>query len=66
MEVFIPSDPNDRHKTQAELRGHQNGQKERQKQKRMDTIRFWITTSLSFIAAAAAVAGVLIQLASRQ
>ena len=66
MGTFFPTDPNDNYKTQAQLRDWETQQKERKAQRRKETIRFWITTILTFIAAAAAVAGVLIQLASKQ
>jgi hypothetical protein len=63
MPIFIPSDPNDRLRTMAELNDwKQSIKKEKEKEKR-DNRRFIITTVLSCIAALAAVAGVIIQLA---
>lgn len=65
MGTFYPSAPNDQHRTQSELRDWEAQQKEKKARDRKETIRFWITTILAFIAAAAAVAGVLIQLFSK-
>lgn len=63
MPIFIPSDPNDRLITMAELNDwKQSIKKEKEKEKR-ENRRFIITTVLSGIAALAAVAGVIIQLA---
>lgn len=62
MASFYPSDPNDQHRTQSELRDWEARQKEKKARDKKETVRFWITTILAFIAAAAAVAGVLIQL----
>lgn len=63
MPIFIPSDPNDRLRTMAELNDwKQSIKKEKEKEKR-ENRRFIITTVLSGIAALAAVAGVIIQLA---
>lgn len=66
MTSFYPSDPNDWHRTQGEMRDWESEQNEKKKSKRKESFRFWLTTILSGIAAVAAVAGVLIQLFLKQ
>lgn len=66
MSSFFPSDPNDKIRTQVEIRDWQQSISEKKKAQKRENIRFWITTILSAIAALAAVAGVLIQLALKQ
>lgn len=63
---FFPSEPNNHAKTQAELRAYELRREAEKKEQRKETFRFWITAVLSGIAALAAVAGVLIQVASMQ
>lgn len=63
MPTFFPSNPQDRMKTEAERKEHERQQKERAEKERREKTRFIITAVLSGIAALAAVAGVIIQLA---
>ncbi len=63
MPTFYPSNPQDRMKTEAERKDHERLQKEQGKKERREKMRFIITAVLSGIAALAAVAGVIIQLA---
>lgn len=63
MLTFYPSNPQDRMKTEAERKDHERQQKEQAKKERREKMRFIITAVLSGIAALAAVAGVIIQLA---
>lgn len=64
MPTFFPSDPNDRIRTQAEIKDWQNANKERELQKKVEQRRFVATIILSGVAALAAVAGVIIQFVS--
>ena len=66
MDTFYPSNPNDPHRTQAERRDCEEAIREKGMREKRDRVRFIITAILSGIAALAAVAGVLIQLASKQ
>ena len=59
--MFLPTDPNNRAKTQAELRGYEENRKREKERERRETRRFWITTAITSVAALAAVAGVLFQ-----
>lgn len=63
MPTFYPSDPQDRMRTEAERNDHEQAQKEQAEKERREKMRFVITAVLSGIAALAAVAGVIIQLA---
>lgn len=63
MPTFFPSNPQDRMKTEAERKDHKRLQKEHDEKERREKMRFVITAVLSGIAALAAVAGVIIQLA---
>lgn len=54
MGVFIPSDPQNHLKTQAELRSWKLDQEAKQRLEKMETRRFIITTIISAIAALAA------------
>lgn len=63
MPTFFPSNPQDRMKTEAERKEHERQQNEQAEKERREKTRFIITAVLSGIAALAAVAGVIIQLA---
>ena len=63
MPTFYPSDPQDRMRTEAERNDHEQARKEQAEKERREKMRFVITAVLSGIAALAAVAGVIIQLA---
>jgi hypothetical protein len=63
MPTFIPSDPKDRLRTMAELNDWEQTIKKAKESEKRENRRFIITTVLSGIAALAAVAGVIIQLA---
>lgn len=63
MPAFFPSNPQDRMKTEAERKEHERQQNEQAEKERREKTRFIITAVLSGIAALAAVAGVIIQLA---
>lgn len=63
MPTFFPSNPQDRMKTKAERKDHERQQKEHDEKERREKMRFVVTAVLSGIAAFAAVAGVIIQLA---
>lgn len=63
MLTFYPSNPQDRMKTEAERKDYERHQKEQAEKERREKTRFIITAVLSGIAALAAVAGVIIQLA---
>lgn len=63
MLTFYPSNPQDRMKTEAERKDHEQQQKEQAEKERREKTRFIITAVLSGIAALAAVAGAIIQLA---
>lgn len=63
MPTFYPSNSQDRMKTEAERKDYERQQKEQAKKERREKTRFIITAVLSGIAALAAVAGVIIQLA---
>ena len=63
MPTFIPSDPKDRLRTMAELNDWEQTLKKAKESEKRENRRFIITTVLSGIAALAAVAGVIIQLA---
>lgn len=63
---YFRYDPEKQTKMEYEALSRENERKaeeERQQEKR-DTVRFWITTVIAFIAAVASVAGVIIQLFS--
>lgn len=64
MSVLFPSDPNDRSRTQAEIRNWELEQTAKRKAERREAKRFWVTTIIAGIAALASVAGVIIQLVS--
>ena len=66
MPSFLPSDPNNFCKTRAESHDWEMAENERKAQRKRETRRFIITAVLSGIAAVAAVASVIIQLASMQ
>lgn len=66
MPSFFPSDPNNWWKTSAESHDWEMAENERKAQRKRETRRFIITAVLSGIAAVAAVASVIIQLASMQ
>lgn len=66
MPSFSPSDPNNWWKTRAESHDWEMAENERKAQRKRETRRFIITAVLSGIAAVAAVASVIIQLASMQ
>lgn len=63
MLTFYPSNPQDSMKTEAERKDYERQQKEQAEKERREKTRFIITAVLSGIAALAAVAGVIIQLA---
>lgn len=63
MPTFIPSDPKDWLRTMAELNDWEQTIKKAKESEKRENRRFIITTVLSGIAALAAVAGVIIQLA---
>lgn len=63
MLTFYPSNPQDHMKTEAERKDYEWQQKEQAEKERREKTRFIITAVLSGIAALAAVAGVIIQLA---
>lgn len=63
MPTFIPSDPKNRLRTMAELNDWEQTIKKAKESEKRENRRFIITTVLSGIAALAAVAGVIIQLA---
>ena len=63
MSTFYPSNPQDLMNTEAERKDHERLQKEQGEKERREKMRFIITAVLSGIAAIAAVAGVIIQLA---
>ena len=66
MPSFFPSDPNNRWKTKTEFHDWEIAENERKTQRKRETRRFVITAVLSGIAALAAVASVIIQLALMQ
>lgn len=66
MSAFFPSDPSDRHRTQAELKEWKDELERRKKIEKRETIRFWVTTVIAAVAALAAVAGVVLQLVLAQ
>lgn len=62
MSVFMPTDPNDWEKTQAQKKAWDDAEREAASNRKIGKRRFIISCLLSGIAALAAVAGVIIQL----
>ncbi len=66
MRAFIPSDPQDKHRSQIEIMNWEANLKEKKDREKREARRFWFTAICSAIAAVAAVAGVVLQLIPAQ
>lgn len=59
---MIPTNPQDRARTNAEVREWRENIEKQLKREKKEDRRFWITVAVSSVAALAAVAGIVIQL----
>lgn len=64
--AFLSDGKDDNNTIYAKANAYMKEQEKLRKRERKETVRFWITTIISSIAAIAALAGVLLQLAPKQ